>query len=126
MAIDLILKSILFETGSEDAGLDVRQDEFGNRIHDSADPVGNFLEKTNFAALLKRPGVIDESWDAPLVKTVALPADFIEHSEQRLAKMRRVIERVFAGHRQEIEEAVTIANRALAEARTEILARAVA
>ena len=43
--------------------------------------------------------------------------DFAENSEQRFAKARQVIERIFAGHPEECAEAIATARRMMAEER---------
>lgn len=126
MAIDLFLESVLFDGNIRrvaeglDGGLNVGgEGAFRKSLDDTPDPVGNFLQKTSFAALTNSPGVSDERWDAPL-----MPATFTEHSNRRFEKASSLIRRVFAKDQEAAEEAIAIARQMLADARAEVLATA--
>jgi hypothetical protein len=89
-------------------------------------PITAFLAKAKKGLLVKNAGVADESWDAELAKTTAEtdPAALPARSRARLEKAFGVIDRVFAGHPQECEEAKSVAKRLLIETRAEIMATA--
>jgi hypothetical protein len=84
--------------------------------------VGAMFAKAEKGLLAKSIGLQNESWDATL--TSPLSETFIKNSDARLQKMRVAIERVFVGHPQECQEAISIARQALSDARDEALAMA--
>jgi hypothetical protein len=90
------------------------------------DPAGRSHEKAQYDALVKREGVAEARWDEPLPKSVALPADFLKRSNLRFEKASAVIKKIFANDQKAETEAIALFQKALADARSKVLARVAA
>ena len=91
-------------------------------IDDIEDPVSRLFKKAELGLLTKSTGLENSSWDAPLTKAETDPAALPARSQARLEKAFGVIERVFADHPRECEEAKSVARRLLLETRAEVAA----
>ena len=104
---------------SEDEGAAVKTNGLHHEQADVPDPVTKFLAKNEFDRLHKST-VADESWDRELLKTTELSAS----SNFRFKNACTVVERVFAGHPEQCQEAIQIMRRTLDDERAAILAAA--
>jgi hypothetical protein len=120
------LNELLFGHSDPLAELEGGIGGFQKTPDNALDPVGRFLQKTEFDLLAKTGGVLDARWDDPLTKAIAVPATFSARSDQRFEKACDVIRRVFADNSDAAEQAIRIAGELRASARADALALAAA
>ena len=102
----------LFELTGNVNGVD---DERVDNVVIPADPVAAFFAKAELGAYMGDP-----SWDEPIAATpqVQLSKAFRERSDARLHRVAEKIRKIFGSHAEEAEEAISIANEMLQEARS--------
>jgi hypothetical protein len=109
----------------DDGCLGVEEFSVGAHIFDTPgtpmDPVQKLFAAGQSGSLAKNAS--NESWDAPLSKTV-MPSSFPQRSDERFEKVCKEIRKIFGDRTEEAEEAIALAKQMRAEARAEAIAAA--